>query len=49
MTKPLRRLSNGQQASAGSGQGVSAVMLPKPATPIGEIAASEPPAMIASR
>lgn len=48
MTKPLRRLSKGMEAAAGSELVVSAMQLWKPAKPRGVIAASEPPAITAS-
>ena len=49
MTKPSRSLSNGRLAFSGSSLRVeSARIAAKPPTPIGVIAASEPPAIITS-
>ena len=49
MTKPSRSLSNGRLACAGSSLRVdSARIAAKPPTPIGVMAASEPPAIITS-
>ncbi len=50
ITKPSRSLSKGREAWVGSSLNleVIAFMLPKPATPVGVMAASEPPAIMAS-
>jgi len=49
ITKPSRSLSNGRLARSGASLRVErARMAAKPPTPIGVIAASEPPAIIAS-
>ena len=49
MTKPSRSLSNGRLACSGASLRVErARMAAKPPTPIGVMAASDPPAIIAS-